>query len=113
VIYPLNNLVQVPGQSPRSLVVNPGKSHASHGTAPKERQLDAAVTWPADAAGLATLGQPIPTNNPLTAILSPIGDRDQAAAASQLARRLILAQPSAAILAQANSNSQSVERLLQ
>jgi hypothetical protein len=80
---------------------------------PKERQLAAAVTRPSDAAGLATPGQPIPANNPLTAILSPIGDRDQAAAATQLARGLILAQPSAAMMAQANSNSQSVERLLQ
>lgn len=112
-INPLNNLVQVPGQSPRSLVVNPGKSHASHGTAPKESQLDAAVTRPADVAGLATPGQPIPTNNSLTAILSPLGDRDQAAAATQLARLLILGQPSAAMMAQANSNSQSGERLLQ
>ena len=51
--------------------------------------------------------------NNLTAVQSPIGDPDQAAAATQHARLLLQAQPRLALAAQANSSSQSVARLLQ
>jgi len=53
------------------------------------------------------------TNKNLMAPLPPIEGKDQAAEATQHTRALIQAQPRAAMLAQANSSSQSVQRLLQ
>jgi hypothetical protein len=114
-IYPLNMLVQAPEQSSKANAASAAKLHARPDAAPSPLQPEAPAsqsTLP-DWSSRALAEQPAPSINPLTAILSPIGEADQAAAATQHARRLILAQPSTAMRVQANSNSQSVERLLQ
>ena len=114
-ISPLNNLVQALGQGSHAYVPSSAKPHATHTAASNEDAPKVSVAIPPTTEGGSptSAGQSISSNNPLTAILTPIGDRDQAAAATQHARLLLQSQPRVAIVAQANAYSQSVQRLLQ
>jgi hypothetical protein len=106
--------VQAPVQAvPAPIASSSGKSHIHRGISPNAAPAKASAPdlKPADLNSRTKLAQ-VADNN-LTAVLSPIQDQDQAAAATQHARLLIQAQPRAAMVAQANSHSQSVQRLLQ
>ena len=106
----------VHGSGPSALShVASAKGHASPGAITAEITSNASANQPAstEPGSPASANQLVAANNGLAAILSPIEDKDQAAAATQHARLLIQAQPRTAMRAQANSHSQSVQRLLQ
>jgi len=112
------NPVQSPAQS---FPVRP--PHAGKATAhPGETAVDQHPEVPGDSSrispstadtSLAGSNPTVSNSNTLTAALSPITDGAQAAAATQHIRLLLQAQPRLALVAQANSSSQSVQRLLQ
>lgn len=108
-------IVRSPGQDPLPLVGSSAKTLVSSGASAAEPQSDPKANRPEspDPSAEALSNQSSPVQHSLTALLSPIADMDQAAIATQQARRLIQAQPTAAMIAQANAHSQSVQRLLQ
>ncbi len=107
---------QTPAQNLQLPVARPGKERPPTSAPSAEKQVDAPTAGPqlSLSGANAALSQDSPTaSNNLTAPLSPISDGAQAAAATQHARLLIQGHARLALIAQANSSSQSVQRLLQ
>ncbi len=86
---------------------------AASGSKTQETEIHDAAVERVGSSSQATPGQITPAaNNTLTPALSPIEDKTQASVATQHVRALLQAQPRAAILAQANADSQRAQRLL-
>lgn len=110
------NPVQSPAQSIAFRPFPADRAHARNAEAPVADSVavpnNSSQPSPAAIDAARTTSNPSVSPN-LTAAPSPITDGAQAAAATQHARLLLQAQPRLALVAQANSSSQSVARLLQ
>lgn len=112
------NPVQSPAQSFPVRPARAGKARAHRAETPVDKHPavpdnSSRLSTAATTAAAAGPNPTVSNSNTLTAALPPMSDGDQAAAATQHARLLIQAHARLALIAQANSTSQSVQRLLQ